>query len=171
MPSPKASRQNWGKAVDGIKQKAKQRKMEHAKKVLEQYRNAVKSEDDDMERKIAEIENKNVASDIVSGKDQDDTPDESESEDEVDFTDIIAEKMAKMKIKRAKAETKRTKKKKPEPEPEESESESSESEEEEEPKPKKGRGKKSKISVNVYNQQSEPSKKEKSDIEKCFLKF
>ena len=173
MPSPEASRKNWGKAVEGIKNK-KQQKIEMAKEKLVKCRNAYVGDDEEMEEKINRMAEMGVAKDIINGKDQDDTPEESESDEECDFTDIIAEKMAKMKIRRKKAEAKKkvSKKPVPEPEPDDSESEESESEEEEEPKPKKGRGKKSNISVNVYNQSEKPSKKEKNnEIEKCFLKF
>lgn len=173
MPSPEASRKNWGKAVESIKSK-KQQKIEIAKEKLAKCRKAYVGDDEEMEEKINRMAEMGVANDIINGKDQDDTPEESsESDEECDFTDIIAEKMAKMKIRRKKAEAKKKASKKPVPEPEPDESESESEESEEEIPVKKSKGKKSSsVSVKVYNQSSGGAKKEKNnDIEKCFLKF
>ena len=161
---------NLEKATIMKKQYARQRKVERARELLaeEDAKNAQQMTD---EEKMDSNTKKQLAKDMIDGRDGETIEESSEEEVEHDFADLIAQRVAGMKIKsKQKKPKKKVVKKKPEPEERENSESEIEESEQEEPKPKKGRGR-APVNVNVYNQQPEKPVKENNVNDKIFLKF
>jgi len=170
MPSKEASKENWKKAVQANRANAERRKDEWARERLRKKGDLKEASTDELIETDAEA---SVAKEILTKPEI--VEEESDSDSEIDMSEVIANHMLRKIKKNAKKPKKKTTKKTPPHKDSEEEEEDSESEESEDyettgGKQRGGKKRSEKISVNVYN--NTPKNKEKSkEAEKIFLKF